>query len=81
MITEIDRRDSTSLYLLKTVKLTKKGFNELYSKITKLQKQPFAKIYVFVLPMILPDLLKEIKNKDLRIKNMVSDNKLFRLEF
>ena len=81
MIKEIDRLDHTSLYLLKTTKLDDKSFNELHIKIQKLQRQPFARIYLFVFPPIFPQLIKKLKEKDLKAKSIISDNKVFRLEF
>jgi len=81
MIKEIDRLDHTSLYLLKVTKLDDKTFNELYMKIKKLQRQPFAKIYLFVFPPMFPQLIKKLKEKNLKIKSIISDNKVFRLEF
>jgi hypothetical protein len=81
MILEKIQLDYTALVLPKTIKGDKKVFNQILEKIKKLKKEPFGRLYVFILPPIMPELLKFLKQNDIFTKSLITDGKLLRLEF
>lgn len=74
MITEYTKFNETYF----TVNIEpKKSVNikDLFDKILQKQKEPFAKIFVIMLPMMFPAILKYFNDKNLNIKNIATDKK------
>ena len=74
MITEYTKFNETYF----TVNIEpKKSVNikDLFDKILQKQKEPFAKIFVIMLPMLFPTILKYFNDKKLNIKNIATDKK------
>ena len=66
--------------LPKVVKFTEKTEKELLQKIKTKKSEPFAKIELVVLPVIVPDLLKFLKTNDIAIKQIAIEKPFFRME-
>ena len=72
MITELSKRNET--YLVVLIEKNKSvNLNELVEKILKKQKEPFSKIYVVLMPMMIPAVLKHLNSKNIPIKGMSFD--------
>jgi hypothetical protein len=74
MISETSKGNQTIFSLQPTKKLDTLIFKNLLSKIQAKQKEPFAEIYIHLHPMFFAVLLTALKNKDIEIKNISSDN-------
>ena len=79
MITEYNKFNET--YFTLTIE-NKKSVNiqDLVDKILKKQKEPFSKIFVIMLPILFPAVLKHFNSKNLNIKNIAVDKKHIILE-
>jgi hypothetical protein len=79
MITEYSKFNET--YFTFTIE-NKKSVNiqDLVDKILKKQKEPFSKVFVIIMPILFPVILKYFNNKKLNIKNIVMNKKHVVLE-
>jgi hypothetical protein len=74
MITEYTKFNETYF----TVNIEPKkpvNIKDLFDKILNKQKEPFAKVFVIMLPMLFPAILKYFNDKNLNIKNIATDKK------
>lgn len=81
MIIETDKLNYKSLVLPETLKFDKKVFDKILKDIKQTNKEPFGKLYIFILPPLFPDMIDFLKKHDITIKSLVTDQKLFRMEF
>jgi hypothetical protein len=81
MIIETEKLDYKSLVLPETLKFEKKVFDKVLTEIQKNEKRPFGKLYVFILLPLFPDMITFLKNHDISIKSLITDQKMLRLEF
>ena len=81
MIIETEKLDYKSLVLPETLKFEKKVFDKVLTEIQKNEKRPFGKLYVFILLPLFPVMITFLKNHDISIKSLITDQKMLRLEF
>lgn len=58
-----------------------KTLSELICKIAVKQKEPFAQIFVMIPPPYIQPVMEYIQTTKLKVKNMVTDNQNYILEF